>query len=177
MKIVVQAIERTRIYSIKESKHINSMPRISWDNKDKVITIKEIENGDNHILSRTYEYDDILIIDYKGNKVDAAPVLQYDLEEDILYMKSNVIVKLIETNKEEIEKKLDIKLREWNKKYIEEHEELNAYCNLHNLDKETADINELKKVVPSFKKRNNDQMDSFMNMVNNSRIFFNDKLY
>lgn len=153
MKVIVQGRKEIRYYEIREDLWNNKEPYLTkdWENtKEEFITIKEMEADNNHILLNTYNYDDILITDYKGEKVDGEFRIIYDLEEDIVYLKSDVCIELVEPNKEEMKEELDIKSRVWNKETIEKDERLNSYCELHNLDKETVDINQVKRLIPSY---------------------------
>lgn len=146
MKVIVQAIKETRIYEIKIDDWRDNKPRLCKDfeaSKKELITVKEMEVDNNHILLNKFNYDDIVINNYNGEKVDGEFRIIYDLIEDAVYLKSEVCVELLEPNKDEMEKELDIKLRAWNKETIEKDERLNAYCELHKFDKETVDINEL----------------------------------
>ena len=152
MKVVLQAIKKTEIYKVGNAVWANK-PILLRDEdycEKELIVIKEIEVENTHILLNTYNYDEILISDYKGNKVDGEFRILYDLEEDAVYLNSDVCVELVEPNKEEMGKELEVTLRIWNKETIEKDERLNAYCELHKLDKETVDINQLKRLVPSY---------------------------
>lgn len=151
MKVIVQAVKKIEIYEVTNNTWYDNKPIITRDSKyceTELKTIKELEVSDSHILLNTYNYDDILITDHKGDKVDGKFKIIYDLEEDTVYLKSDVCVELVEPNKEEVEKELEDKLKIWNKETIEKDERLNAYCELHKLDKETVDINELKRLIP-----------------------------
>ncbi len=61
------------------------------------------------------------------------------------------------------EKYKDEKFRQWNKQRIEKDARLNNYCELHKLDKETVDIELLRKAVFGDAKNNmhNDILDNF----------------
>lgn len=149
MKVIVQGRKEIRYYGIKKDWGDKPYLAKDWENtKEEFIVIKEMEVDNNHILLNTYNYDDILITDYKGEKVDGEFKIIYDLEEDIVYLKSDVCVELLEPNKEEVEIELNTKLKIWNKETIENNERLNAYCELHKLDKETVDIGQLQRVMP-----------------------------
>ena len=151
MKVVVQGRKEIRYYEFKEDTPWNKKPCLikDWEKtKEEFVIIKEMEVDSNHILLNTYNYDDILITDYKDDKVDGEFKVIYDLEEDVVYLKSDVCIELLEPNKEEMEKELEDKLKIWNKETIEKDERLNAYCELHKLDKETVDIDELKRLLP-----------------------------
>lgn len=151
MKVIVQAIKETTYYKIVVEDWCDNEPKLRKDNKiskKEVITIKEMEVDNNHILLNTFNYDDIVINNYKDEKVDGEFRIVYDLIEDTVYLKSDVCVELLEPNKDEMEKELNIKLRAWNKETIEKNEKWNTYCELHKLDKETVDIYDLKRLLP-----------------------------
>lgn len=61
------------------------------------------------------------------------------------------------------EKYKDEKFRQWNKQHIEKDARLNNYCELHKLDKETVDIELLRKTVFGNAKNNmhDDMLDNF----------------
>lgn len=153
MIVIVQAIKETAYYKIANWYDDEPILSKDWNTSKKdFVTIKELEVDNSHILLNTYNYDDIVITDCQGNKVDGEFRIVYDLIEDTVYLKSDVCVELIEPNKEEMERELEDKLKVWNKETIEKDERLNAYCELHKLDKETVDINQLKRLIPYYNK-------------------------
>lgn len=57
------------------------------------------------------------------------------------------VVKNTDINQEESREKYNLLIRDYNKQSIEGDEKLLAYCNLHHLDPEETDVDELREVV------------------------------
>ena len=71
----------------------------------------------------------------------------YRADNNTLQLHTDKVVADTPINKTEAEKELKTVLAEYNRTVIEGNDKMSAYCKLNNLDVETVDIDDLKKVL------------------------------
>jgi hypothetical protein len=160
MKTIIQGFNITTIYSVENNKKVVSdnneekkivyfkKPKLKYDLKYEDETIAEV--NENIELNRSTcwgELKDTNEINLNEEETVSIKQKIYRLDLNAIVYKTNKILSKKDVNKEESEKDLAIELKAFNKQMIESEERLLAYCNLHKLNLEDTDVNELFKLV------------------------------
>jgi|GEM_PF-6749111 len=159
MRSVVKGKIINRYYSVECEVDKNEITKII--RKPEIITKKEYTykdicsfDGDyvinkNKTLWSPYYIDDNEQINISENetvKIEEV-IFRADLNEQHIFV--DKILEEHEHNKENSENHLKELLKKWNKQEIEKDEVLLTYCNLHKLNIEEINIDELRKIVKS----------------------------
>jgi hypothetical protein len=154
MQTVIQGKEIETTYSVKvlrdDEGKIKSKPElvteekiIKWTDLFKVDGVIPYNSGTNSTYAFRLGYPSINISETEEVNV-ISQIYRVDL--NILQLHTDKVVVDTSINKEEAETNLKTALAEYNRTVIEADEKMLAYCKLNNLDVETANIDDLKKV-------------------------------